>query len=274
LNNRLHTLQTSKSNNVLASLAYTYEYNGNVASITDNLNPSMSKTYYYDDLNRLQQAQSTSFGGAYFYDYDTIGNMTLKEGLNYTYSATGARPHAVQTTSDGAVYSYDANGNMTREARDRLFSFGNAGDIPVMGDWTGDGKVKVGVFRSGTWYLDMNGNGVWEPGIDATFTYGSAGDIPVTGDWNNSGTTKIGVYKDGVWHIDMTGTRTWSSATIYSFGVGLTGAQPVTGKWSGPGATKIGVYIAGVWYLDPVLFRRRFDRSCCSYRRLDRQRDE
>ena len=62
-----------------------------------------------------------------------------------------------------------------------------AGDIPVTGNWNviADGKSKIGVFRSGTWYLDYPGTGVWvgcgAPGgttQDACYTWGMTGDIP------------------------------------------------------------------------------------------------
>ena len=65
-------------------------------------------------------------------------------------------------------------------------SFGQAGDLPAAGDWNGDGKAKVGVFRNGTWFLDYNGNGQWD-GCDIGRCYfGSfvqAGDLPVAGKW-------------------------------------------------------------------------------------------
>ena len=36
---------------------------------------------------------------------------------------------------------------------------GITGDVPVVGDWNGDGTSKVGVFRNGFfWVLDANGN--------------------------------------------------------------------------------------------------------------------
>ncbi len=41
---------------------------------------------------------------------------------------------------------------------DALFGFGIASDIPVTGDWDGDGITDVGVVRNGKWYLDLNGN--------------------------------------------------------------------------------------------------------------------
>jgi hypothetical protein len=59
-------------------------------------------------------------------------------------------------------------------------------DIPITGDWNGDGITNIGVFRNGAWYLDYNGNGKWDPGVDITVPVGSFGlsnDIPITGVW-------------------------------------------------------------------------------------------
>jgi hypothetical protein len=45
--------------------------------------------------------------------------------------------------------------------------FGLIEDIPLSGDWNGDGIDSIGVARKGTtycsFYLDKNGNGTWEP---------------------------------------------------------------------------------------------------------------
>jgi hypothetical protein len=71
------------------------------------------------------------------------------------------------------------NGNNAWDAGvDAAIPFGMAGDIPVVGDWNGDGKTKIGVFRHGSWYVDTNGNNAWDPGIDSVMTYGMAGDKP------------------------------------------------------------------------------------------------
>jgi hypothetical protein len=37
-------------------------------------------------------------------------------------------------------------------------------DIPVTGDWNGYGTEKMGIFRNGVWFLDWNGNYVWDSG--------------------------------------------------------------------------------------------------------------
>lgn len=68
-----------------------------------------------------------------------------------------------------------------------ITSFGTAEDIPVVGDWNGTGITKIGVYRpsTGEWFLDRNGNGVWDGAdVDTYVTgYGQAGDIPVVGRW-------------------------------------------------------------------------------------------
>src|SRR5205085_8415135 len=48
---------------------------------------------------------------------------------------------------------------------------------------------KIGIFRGGVWYFDVNGNFAWNgtAGGDRFFGFGVSGDIPITGDWNGSG---------------------------------------------------------------------------------------
>ncbi len=50
-----------------------------------------------------------------------------------------------------------------RSRTDRVYTFGVTGDLPVSGDWNNDGITEIGVFRPSahTFYLDINGNGVW-----------------------------------------------------------------------------------------------------------------
>jgi len=108
-NNRLQNITTSKAGTLL-NLTYSYTNGGNISSITDGVDSNRNQTFWYDELNRLQQARSNSYGVPY-YLYDKLGNITSKDGMSYT--TAGPRPHAVTATSDGINYTYDANGNMT-----------------------------------------------------------------------------------------------------------------------------------------------------------------
>ena len=63
------------------------------------------------------------------------------------------------------TFVLDANGNNAFDLpADKFAQFGQAGDIPVAGDWDGTGVVRIGVYRpsNGHWYLDMNNNGQWD----------------------------------------------------------------------------------------------------------------
>ena len=96
------------------------------------------------------------------------------------------------------------------------------GDVPVMGDWNGDGRLKVGVFRKGAWLVDWNGNYRWDA-TDAAhvFSFGAAGDLPVIGDWNGDGRLKMGVFRKGEWFVDWNGNNRWDTTDgthVFRFG--------------------------------------------------------
>jgi hypothetical protein len=83
---------------------------------------------------------------------------------------------------------YNGNGKWNGCRRDWCMGpFGISGDIPVAGDWDGNGTFEIGVFRpsTGEWFLDYNGNGQWDgPTVDKYISgFGQEGDLPVVGKW-------------------------------------------------------------------------------------------
>ena len=71
-----------------------------------------TEEYRYDALNRLRETNWVG-GSTQSLTYDSYGNIKNKSDVgDYTYGENGAGPHAVSSTSDGATYQYDANGNM------------------------------------------------------------------------------------------------------------------------------------------------------------------
>jgi hypothetical protein len=129
---------------------------------------------------------------------------------------------------NGNSFLMDSNGNGSFDSSDRLvanftgpggYVGGSYPDVPVVGDWTGNGVVSVGIYRAstGTWYLDANNDGVYDAG-DLTYSFGgltgSGGlascqatpstcpDVPVVGDWMNTGKSCIGIFRQadsGCW---------------------------------------------------------------------------
>jgi len=151
---------------------------------------------------------------------------------------------------------YNGNGAWDGTPADQLHAFGFPGAIPVTGDWNGTGIVKIGVYDplGSTWYLDYNGNGVWDcTPADKSYYFGFAGAIPATGDWNGSGIAKIGVYDPhaSTWYLDWDGDGEWDGTPAdRSYHFGFAGAVPVTGDWNGTGTASIGVFRDAEWYLD------------------------
>jgi len=164
----------------------------------------------------------------------------------------------VQHLSNSTVGMYqnnnwylDANGSMAWEVGiDFVSTFGKAGDVPVTGDWNGDGATEVGVVRGNRWYLDVNGHGAWDAGTDVTFPFGKVGDIPMAGDWNGDGYTEAGVVRGNRWYIDMNGDNAWDSGNDATFPFGKVGDIPISGDWNGDGYTEAGVVRGNRWYVD------------------------
>jgi hypothetical protein len=154
----------------------------------------------------------------------------------------------------------DLNGNFNWDNAppDQSILLGQSGDIPVVGDWNGDGHKKAGVFRNGEWILDYNGNGQWDgPSVDRVYFLGQTGDIPVVGDWNGSGFDKIGVFRNGLWVLDYNGNGQWDGpgaptnpSVDVAATLGQAGDVPVVGDWNGSRWSKIGVFRSGLWVID------------------------
>ena len=159
-----------------------------------------------------------------------------------------------------ATWYLDMNNNGTWDGGgtgvDTSFVFGLPGsnDVPVFGDWNGTGVTKVGIFRNGTWYLDLNNNHAWDPGVDGTFFYGQPGDLPIVSNWNGQGTgDQIGVFRNGTWFVDNNGDGVYplTGTLDAQYVFGQAGDIPVVGNWDGLGRKRIGVFRGnGLWFLD------------------------
>ena len=116
---------------------YDYDFNGNVAAISDALAGNRgNRTMTYDGLDRLTSTVSPMFGGTISYSYDALDNLqtltALGRNLRYCYD-TGFRLSFVRSgstsCSDGSAttsLTYDMQGNLrTKNAVTYTFDYGN-----------------------------------------------------------------------------------------------------------------------------------------------------
>ncbi|MEV6584032.1 hypothetical protein AB0M92_38555, partial [Streptomyces sp. NPDC051582] len=80
--------------------------------------------------------------------------------------------------TDQTFYLTDSN---TSADINHQITFGNAGDIPVKGDWNGDGTDKIGVYRPTE--SDFYGAAKDSTTVIYTTRFGNPGDTPITGQW-------------------------------------------------------------------------------------------
>jgi len=127
--------------------------------------------------------------------------------------------------------------------------FGQPGDLPVAGNWDGDSRTDIGVFRNGTFHLALlKGLGGHTFVQELTpIPFGQAGDLPVAGDWNGDGKDDIGVFRPGatgkfIVRLPVSLLPNQVSFLTVNFDFGTTGDRPVAGDWDGDGDDSPGVY--------------------------------
>jgi len=133
-------------------------------------------------------------------------------------------------------------------------NWGASTDLPVTGDWNGDGITEVGVYRQSThrFYLRPSD---WPTNKTIEINWGASTDLPVTGDWNGDGTTEVGVYRQSL-HTFYLRPSDWPTNKTLVMNWGAITDLPVTGNWSGDGRTEVGVYRPSThkFYLRPSIW--------------------
>lgn len=124
-------------------------------------------------------------------------------------------------------------------------TFGLAGDLPIAGDWDGDGIDTVGVLRSNgaglqatVFLTDAN---IASPPIDHQFGFGTDGDLPIAGDFGSIGRDGMGVFRPSTGQFFMTNDVDIATVDITVF-FGALGDLPAGGDFDGDGKDTIAVF--------------------------------
>lgn len=152
-----------------------------------------------------------------------------------------------------ATFLLDSDGSDGWSLGDTTITgFGSGVDLPVAGDWNGDGIDEIGVWVAGTlrFRLDANANDTWDDvsgGDTLTAVFGLVGDRPVAGDWNGDGLSEVGVWRPSTrrFLLDNNGNGRWDGVTggdTLTAAFGLETDRPITGDWNGDGRDDVGFW--------------------------------
>jgi hypothetical protein len=113
------------------------------------------------------------------------------------------------------------------------------GDIPVIGDWSGDDGVdELGVYRPSERIFYRYGR--------TPIAFGDPGDVPISGNRFGARGSEVGVYRPSNSTFYFR-SQTGSNTTVIAFG--NVGDRPVVGDWNGETEDEVGVYRDQVFYL-------------------------
>jgi glycosidase len=175
-----------------------------------------------------------------------IGNPT------YTYNLTCSL--ALDTIAIYRTDTFHIRYANTTGFADLVLALGASGDLPLAGDWDGDGVETIGFYRPSTGQFFLTNSNTPSAPIAYNFSFGAPGDIPLVGDWDGDGKAGIGVFRpsEGLFYLrDSLSSGFADYAVIFGLGSDI----PVVGDWDGDGFYTVGVYRAadGIFFLSDTI---------------------
>lgn len=134
--------------------------------------------------------------------------------------------------------------DLSSDAEDTDFFYGDPSDIPFSGDWDCDGIATPGLYRQRDGYVYLrNSNSAGSGTI--RFFFGNPDDIPLAGDFNGDGCDTVSVYRPGesrVYVINTLGSGDAPLVADTDYAFGNLGDTPFTGDFDGNGVDDIGLH--------------------------------
>jgi len=178
--------------------------------------------------------------------YPINGSAGTSDGLPLIYVSMPSPTPGPTPSGLGTVVSGDYNGDGKADlavfrATSGLWAirgitrtyFGAESDLPVSGDYNGDGTADISLFRGSA--------GLWAARGVTRVYFGGSSDQPAAGDYNGDGSCDIGIFRgsSGLWAI--------RGVTRSYFGAGSD--LPVSGDYNGDGSGDIALFrgSAGLW---------------------------
>jgi hypothetical protein len=127
----------------------------------------------------------------------------------------------------------------TQGAGEIRFFFGNPGDVPIAGDFNGDGFDTVSIYRPSiqTFFI-INALGANEGGLGAaefSYVFGDPGDKPFVGDFDGDGVETVGLHRESTGLVYFRNSHSQGNADA-QFIFGDPGDRLIAGDWNADGA--------------------------------------
>jgi hypothetical protein len=212
--------------------------------INDCYHPSVTDACAFTPQCNADAAFSISSGGVNWHPWSTYNNGLYTAWLDDAQAAVDRLGPPPKTHLLWMQRSSLSGGTASR-----AFVFGLAGDLPLVGDWNGDGVESPGVYRPSTaeFHLSNSNDG---GSADLVVRYGTPGQgqWPVVGDWDGNGTDTIGLFDTNTAQWLLRNTNSVGSANV-TFTYGQPGDVPLPGDWDGDGDATPGVLRSTTWLL-------------------------
>jgi hypothetical protein len=165
-----------------------------------------------------------------------------------THTPVPPRPDTIGLYKNGTFYLRNSN---TSGPADITVNYGgDPSDLPVAGDWNGDGVDTIGIYRSNSGVYSLSDSNT-TPTTNYSLVFGDPGDTPFAGRWTASMTHDgVGVYRNSNGILYQKEALTTGFSDYFAI-FGNPGDKGFAGDWNSDGLDSIGVYRSSTatWYL-------------------------
>jgi phosphatidylserine/phosphatidylglycerophosphate/cardiolipin synthase-like enzyme len=177
----------------------------------------------------------------------TFANLTAPaQTASFTTGGAAASDLVVFRPSTGTWWMLEsATGYTTWD----VYQWGQPGDVPLSGDYDGDGLPDVAVFRpsNATWWILKSSANYSAANL---YQWGQNGDVPLSGDYDGDGRTDLVVYRPGAgqWFVLKSGSN-FTAGDGYHWGA--PGDIALAGDFDGDRRSDLVVFrpAVGQWFI-------------------------